>query len=121
MIQNKYAHDNIIIAIVSIRIKVRNSDDSIRYKHDTPRRGFIKLYGTVDIKTMTVTNIIITDEGTHDSKHLIDLVDKSGRNNTVSCVLVEDAYNMITIFEYLYHDGCDVTQGLLYNSRMVLT
>ncbi len=117
MTQSKNTHGNITIAIDSTGIKVTNSGDSIRYKHGTPRRGFIKLHGTVDTKTMTVTGMIITDESSHDSKHLIDLAEESGKRNTVSCVLADDTYDAAIIFEHMYHERIRRVIPVRKNSR----
>ena len=101
-----YKHDNMIIAVDSTGIKVTNSGEWLRHKHgrsNKTRRGFLKVHVAVDIICGRVTGIVITEESSHDSKHLCDLVKQTQDHaGSVDAVLADGAYDSNEIFSELY-------------------
>jgi hypothetical protein len=93
--------DNIVLAIDSTGIKVTNRGDWMRHKWEHKRKGFLKIHVGVDTKTKQILAIKITDEHSHDSKHLSYLVRESSRHGRITKVLGDGAYDSREIFSYL--------------------
>ncbi|MGI0069153.1 MAG: IS5 family transposase, partial [Nitrosopumilaceae archaeon] len=93
--------NNIVLAIDSTGIKVTNRGDWMRHKWNLKRRGYLKIHVGVDVSTRQILALKMTDERSHDSKHLPYLVSASSRHGTVSKVMGDGAYDTKEIFSYL--------------------
>lgn len=95
------AGNNIVLAIDSTGIKVTNRGDWIRHKWDHKRKGFLKIHVGVDVSTKQILALKITDEHSHDSKHLRYLVRESSKRGKIIKLLGDGAYDSREIFSYL--------------------
>jgi hypothetical protein len=96
--------DDIVIAIDSTGIKVANRGEWMRDKWKR-RRGFLKIHVCVDINSKKIVSLKITDEKSHDAKHLPDLVEEAQNHRKVIKALADAAYDSKNNFSYLwYHD-----------------
>ena len=59
----------------------------------------------VDVKSKQITDVTITDDKSHDSKHFISLVQQSKQFGTVTKTLADGAYDTKDDFSYLYYDN----------------
>jgi hypothetical protein len=91
----------IILAVDSTGIKVTNRGEWMRHKWGHKRRGFLKIHVGVDVETKQVLALKITDEHSHDSKHLKKIVRESAIHGTISKVLMDGAFDSREIFSYL--------------------
>lgn len=94
-------NNNIVLAIDSTGIKVTNSGDWIAHKWHGKRRGFLKMHVGVDINTKQVLAVKVTDEHSHDSKHLKAIVRESAKHGNLIKVLGDGAFDSREIFSYL--------------------
>jgi hypothetical protein len=78
---------NIILAVDSTGIKVTNRGDWMRHKWNHTRRGFLKIHVGVDVSTKQILALKITDERSHDSKHLSYLVRESSKHGKITKLL----------------------------------
>jgi hypothetical protein len=92
---------SIVLAIDSTGIKVTNRGDWMRHKWDHKRKGFLKIHVGVDTSTKQILALKITDEHSHDSKHLPYLVRESSRHGRIIKVLGDGAYDSREIFSHL--------------------
>jgi len=102
--------NNIVLAIDSTGIKVTNSGDWITHKWHGKRRGFLKMHVGVDADTKQILAVKITDEHSHDSKHLKGIVKESARHGTITKVLGDGAFDSREIFSYL--DDQNITPAI---------
>lgn len=92
---------SIIIAIDSTGIKVTNRGDWLTHKWQKQRKGFLKIHVGVDTETKQILATKVTDQHSHDSKHLKEIVMESENHGTVSKVLADGAFDSRKIFSYL--------------------
>ncbi len=92
----------IVVAVDSTGVKVTNRGEWIldKWNNKRKRKGFIKIYVAVNIKTKKTVSMSITKENVHDGKILKELVHNI-RNNHIRKVLVDGAYDSKENFEYL--------------------
>jgi hypothetical protein len=95
-----------ILAIDSTGIKVTERGEWMRDKWRL-RRGFIKVHVAIDVTTMTVVAVIVSDERSHDRRFLIPLLQRaqamlSGR---IVRVLADGAYDSRENFDFLASHG----------------
>lgn len=100
---------DIIIAIDSTGIKVANRGEWMRDKWNR-RRGFLKMHVGVDVASKKVVSIKITDERSHDAKHLPSIVDDAQNHGRIIKVLADAAYDSKNNFSHLYYN--DVISGI---------
>lgn len=108
---------SIILAVDSSGIKVTNRGEWMRRKWNGSSRGFLKIHVGVDVSTKQVLALKITDERTHDSRHLKDLVRQSAKHGHISMLLGDGAYDTKEIFSYL--DGRDIAAAIKVRSGSV--
>lgn len=84
--------DDIVIAIDSTGIKVANRGEWMRDKWHK-RRGFLKIHVAVDVKSKKITGLDVTDETSHDSKHMVSLLEQSEKYGNVASALMDGAFD----------------------------
>lgn len=63
------------------------------------RKGFSKIHVGMDVESKQILAVTLTDEYSHDSKHLI--VRESAKRGTVAKVCADDAFDSQQIFSHL--------------------
>ncbi len=92
---------NIVLALDSTGIKVTNRGEWMAHKWQKKRKGFLKMHVGVDLSTKQILAVKVTDEHSHDSRHLEYLVRESGRYGTITKALGDGAFDCRQIFSYL--------------------
>jgi hypothetical protein len=69
------------------------------------REGFLKIHVAVDIKSKQFTGFDITNENSHDSKHMTSLVEQSKEFGNIIKILDDGAYDAKHCFSYFYHEN----------------
>lgn len=92
---------NIVLIIDSTGIKLTNRGDWLERKWQKKRRGFLKLHVGIDAQTKEVLAAKITDEHSHDSKHLKGIVSESAKHGTIVEALMDGAFDSRESFSYL--------------------
>jgi hypothetical protein len=93
--------NDIVVAVDSTGIKVTNRGDWIREKHETKRRGWIKVHLAVDVATRKPVAFEITDEKTGDPEMVEPLLE----NIKINDALMDGAYDTESVFAYLNKKG----------------
>lgn len=86
-----------IIAVDSTGIKLYNSGEWIREKHNK-RKPFLKLHIAVNVETKQAVAIEVTEGSVGDSKLGLKLIDKARKINRVSRGLFDGAYDKYKIW-----------------------
>jgi hypothetical protein len=92
---------NIELVVDSSEIKVTNRGEWMRHKWNGKRKGFLKIHIGVDVSTKQVLAVRVTDEHSHDSKHLKCIVRESAKHGNLTKVLGDGAFDSREIFSYL--------------------
>lgn len=100
---------DIVIAIDSTGIKVANRGEWMQDKWKK-RRGFLKIHVGVDVVSKKILALKITDERSHDAKHLPSLVRQASSSGKIVKALADPAYDSKNNFSYLYHN--DIIPGI---------
>ncbi len=93
--------NDLIVAIDSTGIKVTNRGEWIRMKHNTKRKGWIKVHVAVDVESKKLVTLEITDERISDKEMAKPLLD--GVN--LEDVLGDGAYDTEDLFNFLKEKG----------------
>ncbi|MDE1767351.1 MAG: transposase [Thaumarchaeota archaeon] len=72
--------------------------------------GFLKIHVGVDISSKKIVSLKITDERSHDTKHLPSLVHQAPYHGKVTKVLADAAYDSKNNFSYAYNS--DIVPGI---------
>ena len=91
-----------VLAIDSTGIKVTERGEWMRDKWHK-RRGFIKAHVAVDVTTMAVVAVIVSDERSHDRRYLVPLVREAASTlpGRIVRVLADGAYDSRENFDFL--------------------
>jgi IS5 family transposase len=74
------------------------------------RRGFLKIHVGVDINSKKIVSLKVTDERSHDARHLPYIVDGAQNHGRVIKVLADAAYDSKNNFSHLYYN--DIMPGI---------
>ncbi|CDI06475.1 IS5 family transposase [Candidatus Nitrosotenuis uzonensis] len=98
---NRRPAGKIELVVDSTGIKLTNRGDWLTQKWQKKRKGFLKIHVGVDVSTKQVLAVKITDEHSHDSKHLKGIVREYARFGTITKLLGDGAFDSKEIFSYL--------------------
>jgi hypothetical protein len=107
--------NDVTIAVDSSGIKVSNRGEWIRHKWKV-KRGFIKVYIAVDMRTKQIIAMEITKEEVSDGRMLERLVDDSARKADVKQVMGDGAYDSRKNFRLLAERGIEPVIKVRKNS-----
>jgi len=100
------SNDPVSIAVDSSGVKVHNGGDWIR-KVWKVKKGYLKIYFAVDVKTGQVVSMDVSSEKVGDGKRLKRLVNRERENVRVGRVLADGAYDSKANFNFLAGEGGD--------------
>ena len=97
-----------ILAVDSTGIKLGDRGEWLRDKWKL-RRGWIKVHVAVDVTTMMVAAVIVSDERSHDRRYLIPLVEQAASTlpGRIVRVLADGAYDSRENFDFLRSRGIE--------------
>ena len=108
----KFEDEYIVIAIDSTGIKVTNRgqwmQDKLNVRNNNSKKGYLKIYIAVNIKTKKILSMKVTDEHVHDGKALPKLVNDVIKSNNITAigkVFADGAYDSNDIFRCLADKG----------------
>jgi len=122
----EFEDEYIVIAIDSTGIKVTNRGQWMREKwHIKNKKGYLKIHVAVNVKTKKILSMKVTDEHTHDSKALPELVENIIKSEEMSTTAIgkllgDGAYEGNEIFRYLGDNGILPCIKVRMNSRVRL-
>jgi hypothetical protein len=104
--EKDFEDEYIVVAIDSTGIKVTSRGQWMRDKWNVRKKGYLKIYVAINVKTKKILSIQVTDKHVHDSKALQELVDNIIESGSVKVAMGkllgdDDAYEGNDIFRYL--------------------
>lgn len=86
-------------------IKLTNRGEWLSRKWQKRRKGFLKMYVGVDVQTKQILVIKITDEHSHDLRHLKYLLREAARHGTITKLIGDGAFDSREAFSYVERMG----------------
>lgn len=96
------------------------------------KKGYVKIHVAVDTKTKEVISLEVTDERTHDSRKLKELIENGMMRKRIKKTIADSGYDTKENFEYLHKSGieagirvrdgsredCDGARGAVIRERL---
>lgn len=101
---------SMVLAIDSSGIKITNRGDWMHHKWKNQKKGFLKIHVGVDTGTKQILAARVTDQHSHDSRHLKGIVRTASRYGTISKVLGDGAFDSRKAFSFL--DGKNIIPAI---------
>ena len=100
-------HDGVTLAIDSTGLAVSQRGEWLRDKWHV-HRGFVKAHVAVDVETLEIAAVMVTDDRGYDAHFLVPLVQRSlDHGARVVRVLADAAYDTRENFEFLRNEGIE--------------
>lgn len=109
--------DVIVIAVDSTGVKVHKSGGWIERKHGKKKR-YVKIHLAIDVETKEALAMIVTTDGTHDSRVFSKLLRKTENHRKVSKVYGDGAFDSSKVYELLESKGIEAVIKPRRNSRL---
>ncbi len=98
--------DGMVLAVDSTGLAVSPRGEWLRDKWHLSR-GFVKAHVAVDVTTLEVVAVLVSDDRKHDRGFLIPLVRQAQRLGSIKRVLADGAYDSRDNFDFLYRHGIE--------------
>ena len=108
---------DIIIAVDSTGVKVHKAGGWIERKHGKKKR-YVKIHLAVDVETKEALAMLVTTDGTHDSRVFPELLRKAESHRKVSKVYADGAFDSSEVYELLESKGIEAVVKPRRNSRL---
>ena len=108
---------DVVIAVDSTGVSVHRSGGWVERKHGKKKR-YVKIHLAVDVETKEALAMIVTTDGTHDSRAFPELLRKAERQGTVSKVYGDGAYDSSKVYELLEQKEVEAVIKPRKNSRL---
>jgi len=96
----------VVIAVDSTGVSVHKAGGWVERKHWKKKR-YVKIHLAVDVRTKQALAMLITTDGTHDSKIFSELLRKTERCGKVSRVYADGAYDSSKVYRLLEEKGIE--------------
>jgi len=107
----------VIVAVDSTGVSVHKSEGWVERRHGKKKR-YVKIHLAVDVETKDALAMIVTTDGTHDSRVFPELLRKAERSGKVSKVIADGAYDSSKVYKLLEHKGVEAVIKPRRNSRL---
>jgi transposase len=109
--------EDVVIAVDSTGISVHKAGGWVERKHGKKKR-YVKIHLAVDVETKKALAMIVTTDGTHDSRVFPELVRKAESQVKVSKVYADGAYDSSKVYELLEQKKIETVIKPRRNSRL---
>jgi IS5 family transposase len=113
----KLSDEPIVVAVDSTGVRVHKAGGWVERKHGKKKR-YVKIHLAVDVETKAALAMIITTDGTHDSRAFPELLKKTESHVTVSKAIMDGAYDSSKVYKLLEHKGIEAVIKPRRNSRL---
>jgi len=107
----------IVVAVDSTGVSVHKSGGWVERKHGKKKKH-IKIHLAVDVETKRGLSMLVTTDGTHDSRAFPELLSKAETHRKVSKIIADGAYDSSKVYELLEKKGIDAVIKPRRNSRL---
>jgi len=108
--------DDVVIAVDSTGVRVHKAGGWVEREHGKKKR-YVKIFFAVDVETKQALAMLVTTDGTHDSRAFPELLKKAERYGRVSRVYGDCAYDSSQVYELLERKGIEAVIKPRKNSR----
>ena len=109
--------DDVVIAVDSTGVRVHKAGGWVEREHGKKKR-YVKIFFAVDVETKQALALMVTTDGTHDSRVFPKLLRKAERHGRVSKVYGDGAFDSSEIYELLESKGIEAVIKPRRNSRL---
>jgi len=109
--------DDVVIAVDSTGVRVHKAGGWVEREHGKKKR-YVKIFFAVDVETKQALALMVTTDGTHDSRVFSKLLRKAERHGRVSKVYGDGAFDSSEIYELLESKGIEAVIKPRRNSRL---
>jgi len=113
----KPSGEPVVIAVDSTGVRVHKVGGWVERKHGKKKR-YVKIHLAVDVKTKQALALLVTTDGTHDSRVFPKLLRKAERRGRVSRVYADGAYDSSKVYRLLEEKGIEAVIKPRRNSRL---
>jgi hypothetical protein len=109
--------DDMVIAVDSTGVRVHKAGGWVEREHGKKKR-YVKIFFAVDVETKKALAMLVTTDGTHDSRAFPELLEKAESNGRVSKVYADGAFDSSKIYELLERKRIEAVIKPRRNSRL---
>ena len=109
--------DDIVIAVDSTGVRVHKAGGWVEREYGKKKR-YVKIHLAVDVATKQALALMVTTDGTHDSRVFPKLLRKAERHGRVSKVFGDGAFDSSKVYELLESKGIEAVIKPRQNSRL---
>jgi len=109
--------DDVVIAVDSTGVRVHKAGGWVEREHGKKKK-YVKIFFAVDVETKQALAMLVTTDGTHDSRAFPELLRKAESNGRVSRVYADGAYDSSKVYELLESKRIEAVIKPRRNSRM---
>ena len=113
----KLSGEPVVIAVDSTGVRVHKAGGWVERKHGKKKR-YVKIHLAVDVRTKQALALLVTTDGTHDSRAFPKLLEKAERRGKVSRVYADGAYDSSKVYRLLEEKGIEAVIKPRRNSRL---
>lgn len=107
----------VVIAVDSTGVSVHKAGGWVERKHGKKKR-YVKIHLAVDVETKEALAMMVTTDGTHDSRAFPKILKKAGRRRKVCKVYADGAYDSSKVYELLEKKEVEPVIKPRKNSRL---
>jgi transposase len=109
--------DDIVIAVDSTGVRVHKAGGWVERKYGKKKR-YVKIFFAVDVETKKALAMLVTTDGTHDSRVFPKLLRKAESHGRISKVIGDGAFDSSKVYEMLEQKRIEVAIKPRRNSRI---
>ena len=111
------ASDDVVIAVDSTGVRVHKAGGWVEREHGKKKR-YVKIFFAVNVETKQALAMLVTTDGTHDSRAFPELLGKAESKGRVSRVYADGAYDSSKVYELLESKKIEAVIKPRRNSRI---
>jgi len=112
----RLSEEPVVVAVDSTGVKVHKAGGWVERRYGKKKR-YVKIHLAVDVETKQALAMIVTTDGTHDSRVFPQLLRKTEQHGKVSKVIMDGAYDNSQVYETLEERGIEAVIKPRRNSR----
>jgi len=109
--------DDVVIAVDSTGVRVHKAGGWVEREHGKKKK-YVKIFFAVDVETKQALALMVTTDGTHDSRAFPELLRRAESNGRVSKVYADGAYDSSKVYELLESKRIEAVIKPRRNSRI---
>jgi len=112
----RLSDESVVIAVDSSGVRVHKAGGWVERVHGKKKR-YVKIHLAVDVETKQALAMLVTTDGTHDSRAFPELLRKAERHVKVSKAIMDGAYDSSKVYRTLEQKGIEAVIKPRRNSR----